>query len=287
MNKRLSKSIITKILGRNFDGIETSKACTSDEIDVCLYLAYLQDALGVVKGVSYKDAKKLGISKSNFYNCLYALAEKGIIELKKVDTLWGKEWGCFTATILNNEYISKEDCIKNPYLNIDRKMLFSEEFRNLTRGEKTLVLRILCMEFNYHDRVVLSYSTLKRWAGVTLRTVKKYIDSLKNVFEIFASNKDRMLEIKKEDKSEAVRQFETLEIDDKLGHPIKRLASIIKNNVSKEEEDDFHKIANRLDFFSAIKMKRLAEKSIGETGLIKGSYMQNLLKRWQGELKKA
>lgn len=151
------------------------KNCTSSEIDVFLLLAAMQNGFGEVLGVTYEQVcRETGSSVSYFYKILHSLEKKELIEISYINA----DYGTWKLKIKDNEFATAED-YKKGYFKINRKRLFSKEFRELGTTEKVLILNLMFMQDKKGHKFKIFMSTLCRWADRGVRTIKKAVETLK------------------------------------------------------------------------------------------------------------
>lgn len=158
--------------------------CTGKEINILMYISQFQDECGVIRGIDYKDILgNMFISKSGFYKCLYSLERKEIIEI--MDT---NEHSFFwDIKIIDNTFTKKEE-YKKGYLNINNyRILNTIYFQKMTKSEKVIVLNLLKM-LNFKGKILkISYNTLIRWTNKSMRSIKKFVCTLKEVIALVES----------------------------------------------------------------------------------------------------
>lgn len=161
-----------KIAIENFQKI--TSFCTAKEMDVILFLASRQNQYGEVIGITYQQVcEEVGICKSYFYKTLHQLEEYGILEISYLQ----EDYGTWKVTLRSNEFSCKED-YKKGYFKINRKVLFSDSFRELNRTEKVILLKLLFMQDKKGHKFKIFTETLKNWTGKGLRTIQKAIAHL-------------------------------------------------------------------------------------------------------------
>ena len=158
------------------------ECCTKKEIDFLIYIGQFQDENGIIEGVDYKDVLvNIEICKASFYKILYSLESKGLIQINYLNGVYG----FWEIQILNNVFATKDD-YKKGYIKLHYTVLHSVKFKQMTKGEKVVILHLFKL---YDLRNVGIKITLKRimeWTGKSLRSVKKFIETLKksNMFDI-------------------------------------------------------------------------------------------------------
>lgn len=173
---------------------ENIEKLTSTDIDIILLLMLKQDGVGRVRGFHHAYVcHELNITKQTFYNSLYNLTELGFIT----------EHSCNKGfkTILNNDhnvmYYLKNDI---RYEDINRKFLFSEEFRNLKKNAKYLCIYLLfnsCTQFTDKNFNILLETIGKKIGVKTLQILQGYVNSIKGFFNsITTVNKNKKEKVK-------------------------------------------------------------------------------------------
>lgn len=167
---------------------------TTTDIDIILMLSLNQDGIGRVQGFHhFYVCNELHITKQTFYNSLNNLTKLGFI------TEHNSHKGF--KTIINN-YNNVTFCLKNKirYIDINRKFLFSDEFRNLKKNAKYLCIYLLfnsCTQFTEKNFNIL-LETIGNKIGVkTLQILQGYVNSIKNFFNsVTRINKDKKEKVK-------------------------------------------------------------------------------------------
>ena len=161
-----------KIAIENFRKI--TEFCTSKEIDVILFLASMQNQYGEVVGITYHQVcQEIDICRSYFYKTLYQLEEYGIIRISYLN----EDYGTWKVTLQQNEFRSAAD-YKKGYFKVNRKVLFSDCFRNLNRTEKVILLKLLFMQEKKGHKFKIFMETLQRWTDKGIRTIRNAIENL-------------------------------------------------------------------------------------------------------------
>lgn len=170
-NNKLSKSIINRLMKPTvtikveivpgiFEEREIPNV-TATEIDLLLYLSKIEDTFGNVKGLYYKDVcKDLDCCKQTFYNALKGLETKGYIAIN----FNYKEQKYWDLTILNNIFTNEKDD-KKSYLNTNKKIFYTTEFRNLKANEKKLVIH-LALIYNPERSFSFYPERVCKWVGI-------------------------------------------------------------------------------------------------------------------------
>lgn len=139
------------------------------------------EADATVRGVYYKDVQKeAGIGIQSFYNALNGLQEKGIIRFTKKDI-------DYDVYIIDNEY--PEATYKSePYINLNMKIFYSEEFQKLKVREIYLMLEFLRRSYDTNVGIKRNakefLEELSKALKVTERVVRGYLHTLKEYFSI-------------------------------------------------------------------------------------------------------
>ena len=153
--------------------------CTKKEIDLIIYVGQFQDVNGVIKGISYTDVMdNVCISKSTFYKLLYSLEEKGIISICSLN----EDHGYWSVKILNNVFACKKDC-KKGYVKLNYKILHTDAFKFMTKGEKLIILNLLRLCDRKKNYIKVTYNKMMDWTGRSLRSVKKFVETITKVFQ--------------------------------------------------------------------------------------------------------
>ncbi len=151
---------------------------SSNEIDFILYLAIRQNIFGQAEDIFYSEVmKEINISKQTFYNIKNSLVKKDIItELQGKDGYW-------TFRILNNIYATDVD-YKKRYLNVNKHILFKDEFKALRANEKILILKLLNTKNLKEKKSFKIYiHNLKKWLNVqSSAIIYGYIENIKLFF---------------------------------------------------------------------------------------------------------
>jgi len=202
-----------KISSKNLDKI--LECCTKKEIDLIIYIGQFQDDFGIIKGVHYKDVlEAINIAKSTFYKLLYGLESKDIIEI-----CWlNEDFSYWSVTIKDNVFDSSKaatrdkgedkgghkgkgervdardknsqngdfqsDDYKKGYFKLNYAILHTPAFKSMTKSEKVIVIRLLKIaDFNY-NQIRITTRTLMEWTGKSMRSVKKFLETLRGIFGI-------------------------------------------------------------------------------------------------------
>jgi len=148
---KLHKSLLERILKSDLK---------NKELNVLLYLLQVQDDLGTVLNVHWKEiCENVGMVAQSFYNSINSLESKGFITVSKECPLSGEHngWGLHTIQILipdapprpQVEKISQEELVNyfnacGPYLNLKEYSLINTDiFRKQSAGVKKIILYFL------------------------------------------------------------------------------------------------------------------------------------------------
>lgn len=175
---------------------------TKAELDMLLYLARYQDERGRVFGVYYKKVcDAIHISYETFYAATNSLFDKGLISKRKA------AYGDFDITIQNNDF-SYAGAFQEGYLSVGNSWIFqSPEFSKLKAGEKLLAMQLLkkikIQKANGRSYYLCSatgfFGHYARLFGVTKRTIRYYLQSLKRFFTVTRQDGSFVIRIKEED----------------------------------------------------------------------------------------
>lgn len=169
---------------------------TSKEINFILHIAKYQDDRGVVQGIYYRDVcRAIGISSQKFYDILYSLKKKKIIEYEKNDYT---DWD---ITICNNDFsIYTDQDYKSgnvKYFNVNHALFSNPVFLGLKSGAKLMAIdmfriiltgRAMSDKQSYQIGVRKFYEKYKELLHVELRAVQNYLHDLKQLFGVFVKD---------------------------------------------------------------------------------------------------
>ncbi len=154
------------------------------EMDLIYYFVENQDNVtGKVLGVHHKDVcAGTGMVKQSFYNALQSLKDKEIITYERHE-----DGAYYTVTVLDNTFPDKKSLSKG-YIDLQKKVFHSKEFKELKAHEKYLVL-YFCKRTHENQGsfciyVKKLYENLTKLLKVTERVVRSYLHSLKRFFSI-------------------------------------------------------------------------------------------------------
>jgi hypothetical protein len=184
-NNKLNKNIIARLMQPTLSiPVEASPGefnviqnVTGIELDLLLYLSLIQDQFGNIKGLYYKDVcKELDCCKQSFYNALKGLELKEYILIN----FNYKEQKYWDLTILDNVFACENDD-KKSYLNTNRKLFYTKEFRGLKVNEKKLLVYIALI---YKGEKGLTFypATVAKWLGI--KSITLAWDYLKSISTI-------------------------------------------------------------------------------------------------------
>ncbi len=158
--------------------------------DLLLDLVFHQDnAKGIVDGVHYRDVvQSTGRVKQSFYNALQELQEAGVIECE-----YHADGSYFTVQILDNSFPAAAD-LKRGYINLQKEVFHSTDFKTLKAPEKYLVLYLYKrthekqqkQSFEIHRETLIT--NLTELFSVSERTVQSYLHSMRKFFSIGIKN---------------------------------------------------------------------------------------------------
>lgn len=158
--------------------------CTKKEIDLIIHIGQYQDCHGVVTGIYYKNIlEAVDICKSTFYHMLNSLERKGIIKIN-----YFSDYAYWEVEITNNVFVTQED-YKKGYLKLNYEILHSKEFIAMTKSEKIIVLNLLKLNDFRKHMIKLTYKRIQQWTGKSMRSVRKFLETLSRVFRIIKQDK--------------------------------------------------------------------------------------------------
>ena len=197
--QKLSSELVKRIL---------SAGLTQSELANLLQISRIQDSSGHVRGLSYKYTCEI-LKKCNqtFYNAKEGLEKKGFIQTFKDNRL------DIDVHVLNNNFYNKD--FSKGYIDLQMKIFDDEDFYKLSANEMALALDLLRMRYN-DDTASQGKSTkefIKKYMAafqVTERSIRRYLQNLRNYFYINCHNHKYFFKLKdkwKKDKSVG-RSFE-------------------------------------------------------------------------------
>lgn len=231
---------------------------TDSELSLYLYIIQRVDLKGFLTNLRMREAKEICVfSKQTFYNALYSLEKKGFLIIQKnreVD---------YDILLIDNQFKNEKDT-SEAYMNLNFDFLDNQEFYNLPKNIKRLLLRIMSMKEN---RIKMTKDTLKEYnVFYILAKIKKYIIvtqkfngtyilSLKNRYR----NKDRNLFFKS------------------YYHQIKNMLSKTKLAYAAKDLKDAVTLAiNNRNYFSIF---LYALNEMHQYGYINGKILNTIIKR--------
>lgn len=171
-----------------YDVLEKLKSLTNKEMDLFIHIARHQSLAGVVYGLHHKEVcKSCDMSKQSFYNALYSLSGKGIITYKKKSEI------DYDVTIVDNNFDGINGFKQGRYINLHRKFISSPKFKKLKANEKYLLFSFIKVAFKQGRAYTVGlenfYSNFAKSLGIGVRTLRYYLQSLKEFFSIVRINK--------------------------------------------------------------------------------------------------
>lgn len=162
--------------------LEKLQGLTTCEMDLFIYAARRQNDAGKVTGLYYGEVcEGMGMCKQSFYNALYALEKKGIIEIEQHTSM------DYDIRILGNDFSYKAS-LNEGYINLNRKVLHSKKFTKLKAREKWLFFDFMKITHSSHGSHQIGvgklYEKYKGMLKVTRKVVTGYLHSLKEFFSI-------------------------------------------------------------------------------------------------------
>lgn len=182
--QKIKTSIIKSLL-------DHGKKMTNTEYNLLLYLSHYQSDDGSVIGIYYKNVcREIQISYQSFYNALYGLKEKGLIEIKK------ESYTDWDVLIRNND-LSNIDYTKKTsgnsgkeksYLNTGVDLFYSQRFYALKVNEKKLIIELIRLAGIrggcYKVESKKFYEDFKNIFGVKKRALQNYLTTVRRFFEV-------------------------------------------------------------------------------------------------------
>ncbi len=150
---------------------------TNKELDFLLYIIRLQDQSGHISVYYHEVCDSCGMCQQSFYSVLRSFQSKEIIKYENVDRI-------FHITVLNDGFLHNEleGCL---YLKED--VLYSEQFKKLRAGEKTLFLYLMKATENnpvYQIETEFFYSKYLQKLNVTKKVLRSYLHTMQRFFYI-------------------------------------------------------------------------------------------------------
>ena len=129
------------------------KDLTGGELSLYIYITQRSDRNGLLQDLMMKEVcLKTNLSKQHFYNCLYALEEKGFLYVSQTKSVG------YDILLIDNKFLSEEDS-SEPYLNLHYSFLNTLAFHKLPVAIKRFLLRAL--SFAGKHKWTVSEDTLK------------------------------------------------------------------------------------------------------------------------------
>lgn len=165
----------------SYSTLKKIKDLSRAEMNVFLLLVRYQDQDGFVPAVYYgKFKREAGFrSKQTFYNVLRSLKRRGLISYAQ------NAKGDFDISVFNKGYTKQE---KPDYINLNRPVFRTKAFLRMKAHEKWLLMDLMRSAMVNHGRRIIRVEEFyAKYAGlleVTARTVRKYLGTLRNFFQI-------------------------------------------------------------------------------------------------------
>ena len=156
---------------------------SNSEMKLFIYLVQSENqSTGLVEGVYYRDVMKhTGICKQSFYNALKGLEEKKIVTVQKNSDV------DYDVLILDNACPTEQERSEG-YINLNRKVFHSKEFRKLKAHEKYLLFEFLKRTHESRGSMRIKvkhfYEEFMKMLGVKERVLRSYLHNLKKFFSI-------------------------------------------------------------------------------------------------------
>lgn len=189
-NKLLSPTV--NITNHRDGSIKTITNASASDISVLLLLFKYQNNTGTVK-INISDlCNELYLSKSTIYNSFRRLEERQyIIANPNGNKFW-------TVRILDCYYLSTDDFKQKPYINLNKKFLFTKEFKSLKVNAQKICLYLLSQkQINNFKTFNIYMDTIKQVIGLQNDSlIKEYLESIKQFFpHIFKKGKDKIKKV--------------------------------------------------------------------------------------------
>ncbi len=262
-----------KIKNKNLDKILEN--ATSNEIDLILYLAQFQDLQGKIKGINYLDVcTSLDIPTSTFYTSLNGLAIKNIISIDYNNT----DYSFFTLIINDNSFIG-EVSFKN-YTNINYTLLHSKQFKELSRGEKVIILKLFQLNFGRYY-IKINIDTLMTWTRRTKQSVMLYLKNLKGILEL-SRNKDTITFVANVEFNARPGDVDKNETEQKIynRHLLKYLTKKNKFLAEPGEQEEVLKLFKQYRKLSPQILWEVIEKATQQIGNLQVKYIHRYLRNY-------
>ncbi len=164
---------------------------TRKEQDLFLYLCRYQNVQGNVAGVFYKDVcDQMEMTPQSFYTSLRKLQKSGMIHVESPEYRKLRNAVDWNIAVLNNDCSNYKIVLQDGgYLSLADGFYASPDFWALKAGAKAVAMQICtwCRSSKVGKYVIGSANFLKKFAeqlGVGIRTVRRYLESLKKLFVI-------------------------------------------------------------------------------------------------------
>ena len=160
---------------------------SNSEMKLFIYLVQSENqSTGLVEGVYYRDVMKhTCICKQSFYNALKGLEEKKIVTVQKNSAV------DYDVLILDNACPTERER-SDGYINLNRKVFHSKEFRKLKAHEKYLLFEFLKRTHegrgSMRIKVKHFYEEFVSLLCVKKRVFRSYLHNLKKFFSIGIKN---------------------------------------------------------------------------------------------------
>lgn len=124
----------------NNGNVDKLKKCSKEELKMYMYFCQVQNEWGFINNLTYKEVVTELEFQSNatFYNCLYALKDKGLIRI--VDC--GNMWGYYNIELVENTFRSEKD-YKKGYINLNLAIFHEKAFIDATANVKIFVMELI------------------------------------------------------------------------------------------------------------------------------------------------
>ena len=166
--------------------IETK--CTSKDIDLVIYIAQFQTVTGFIPNIYYKDViQEVGLSPATLYRSLDRLQRKGILTYEL-----SERYGYYNIQLAESDYSEVDIYSEHKYVNVNRFVFYSKEFRNLKASEKFVFLMLLSRDNKGHVLISATDTQIAIYAGVSAKNkflirkiatkVAKIVEDFNNVF---------------------------------------------------------------------------------------------------------
>lgn len=159
---------------------------TASEMSLFLYMVTVQDQrTGTVEGLYYRDAlEATGMCRQSFYNALYGLVKKRVIEAEKKSDV------DYDIRIPGNAFPDGD--YSRGYVKLNREVFHKKAFHELKSHEKYLMFDFLKgTHENGHSLCIgvgKFYEKYEKLLGVSRRVIRTYLHRLKRFFSIGIKN---------------------------------------------------------------------------------------------------